>query len=337
MIAEVAVWGGRKVITEWLGAIEIHENPARASHAHHWHVFIRFTLRLDIDDHRRYKKFDIILPDCTVAHPDIEMVRQGAADRVRVLSYVSKHQGGENPQLYGKLHEPIPCFAQMYKRIAEGEAQAGDNNTAAAEMPRAETWGDAMNRCVTLAECEMVLRLDYANIFYLHWQQIKRNLGPRFKPTFDHRHTLAEFTMTLRHFGVADWTAKPIVVTGPSGVGKTNWAAAHAKNPLIIKNIEDVRVFDPSVHDLLILDDVNFRQRSAEWAIALLDFYFDRTVAARYTDVRIPRLTPMIFTTNWPMNDTQTSIFPRGENDHQQDAIDRRFTIVRVTTSLFVI
>jgi hypothetical protein len=50
MIDEVAVWNGRKVVMEWLGAIAIHENPARATHAHHWHVYIRFTTRLDIND-----------------------------------------------------------------------------------------------------------------------------------------------------------------------------------------------------------------------------------------------------------------------------------------------
>ena len=106
-------------------------------------------------------------------------------------------------------------------------------------------------------------------------------------------------------------------------------------NPLFIKNIEDARDFEPGVHDLLILDDVNFRQRSAEWAIALLVFQVDRSVDARYTPVRIPRKTPMIFTTNFPMNEVMTSIFLRGENPQQQHAIDRRFTIVRVATSLF--
>ena len=125
---------------------------------------------------------------------------------VRTLAYVAKQQGGENRHLYGKMIEPIPSFAQMYRRNAEGDAQADDNHTAAAEIPRAETWGDAMNRCVTLAECEMVLRLDDSNVFYMHWQQIRRNLYPRFRLEFDHRHTLAEFTMTLRDFDVADWT-----------------------------------------------------------------------------------------------------------------------------------
>jgi hypothetical protein len=103
----------------------------------------------------------------------------------------------------------------------------------------------------------------------------------------------------------------------------------------MIKNIEDARDYEPGFHDLLIFDDVNFRSRSAEWAIALLDFNIERTVDARYAPVRIPRCAPMIFTTNYPMNDWQTSIFPRGENAQQQLAIDRRFTTVRVATSLF--
>jgi hypothetical protein len=36
------------------------------------------------------------------------------------------------------------------------------------------------------------------------------------------------------------------------------------------------------------------------------------------------------FTTNYPMDDYQTSIFPRGENAPQQFAIERRFTTIRV-------
>lgn len=335
MIDEVAVWNGRKQLMEWLGAIEIHENPARATHDHHWHVYIRFTSRLDVGDHRHYKKFDIELADGSVAHPDIEQVWQGATDRVRTLAYVAKQQGGENRHLYGAMIEPIPSFAQMYRRNEEGDAHADANNTTATVKLRSEKWGDALNRCVTLAECENMLRLDYSNVFYMHWHQIKKNLAPRFRPTFDHQHTLAEFTKTLRDFNVADWTAKPIVVTGPSNVGKTTWVAAHATNPLLIKNIEDARDFEPGFHDLLLFDDVNFRVRSAEWAIALLDFHVDRTVDARYAPVRIPRKTPMIFTTNYPMNEVMTSIFPPGGNPQQQHAIDRRFTIVRVATSLF--
>ena len=338
MLAAVEVWAGRKAIMEWLGAIEIHENPARESHNHHWHMYIRFTSRLDISDRRRYGRFDITLADNTVAHPDIRLVNQGATDRMRTLTYVAKQQGGENPKVYGRMFEPIPCFAQMYRTNAEGDAQADDNNMAAAEIPRAVSWGDAMNRCATLAACEIVLRLDYSNIYYMHWQQIKKNLSPRFRLPFDHRHSLAEFTTTLRDFDVGDWKrAGPIVVTGPSGIGKTTWVAAHARNPLIVKSIEDARDFEPGVHDLLILDDVNFRQsRSAEWAIALLDFHIERTVDARYSPVRIPRMTPMIFTTNYTMDDPQTSIFPRGENAQQQLAIERRFTTVRVATSLFI-
>jgi Tfp pilus assembly pilus retraction ATPase PilT len=42
--------------------------------------------------------------------------------------------------------------------------------------------------------------------------------------------------MTLRDVDVVgDWTAGPIVVTGPTGIGKTTWVAAHDKNLLIIK------------------------------------------------------------------------------------------------------
>ena len=84
--------GREKSDYEWLGAIEIHENPARESHNHHWHMYIRFTSRLDISDRRHYGRFDITLADNTVAHPDIRLVNQGATDRMRTLTYVAKQQ-----------------------------------------------------------------------------------------------------------------------------------------------------------------------------------------------------------------------------------------------------
>jgi hypothetical protein len=202
MLGQVEVWGGRKEILEWLGAIEIHRDPAQETHDHHWHVYIRFASRLDINDHRHYKKFDIKLADNTVAHPDIALVKQGASDRVRVLQYVAKQQDGEHPQLYGRMLEPIPCFAENYRLNAEGDAQADDNNTGAAKNKRAASWGDDLNQCSNMAECERMLRLDHANIFYMHWKQIAKNLQRRFRLTFVHRHTLGEFTMTLREFDV---------------------------------------------------------------------------------------------------------------------------------------
>jgi hypothetical protein len=104
----------------------------------------------------------------------------------------------------------------------------------------------------------------------------------------------------------------------------------------VVKNIEDVRDFEQGFHDLLILDDVNFKTRTPEWDISLLDFEHERTVDARYSPVTIPCNVPMIFTTNYPMNDWWTSIFPKGNNAAQQDAIDRRFKKVRVVTSLFI-
>jgi hypothetical protein len=342
MIAAVEAWGtevgvgrGKKGILEWLGAIEIHEQPARQSHDHHWHVYLHFESRVDITDPRRYKQFDIKLADNTVAHPHIRKVNPGAADRYATLQYVAKQQDGDHPKLYGRMVDPVPCFAENYQLHAEGDAQADDNPTPVAKKPRAATWGDDLNECSTKAECERMLRLNHATVYYMHWSQISKNLDRRFRPTFPHRHTLEEFTMTLRDFNV-DWMAGPIVVTGATGLGKTTWVAAHARNPLVIKNIEDARDYEQGFHDLLILDDVNFKTSKPEWAISLLDFDLNRTVDARYSPVRIPSNVPMIFTTNYPMNNLWSSIFPQGNNADQQEAIDRRFKIVRVATSLFI-
>ena len=339
MFRAVKGWSttGRKRVIEWLGSIEKHANPAVENADHHWHVYVRFESRLDIANHKQYRGFDIELADGTFAHPDIAAVKLGAPDRTESLLYVAKDQGGEEPQLYGCLQEPIPNFAEKYRQDAEAE---DDENTAIAEpapkKPRALTWGDALNLCHTEVECERMLRTDYAKVYYLQWSTVQKHLRMvRFKPTFEHMHTLGEFTVTLQDFGV-DWkTSGPVVVVGPTGIGKTSWVAAHAINPKIVKNIEDVKAHDPGCNDLLIFDDVNFSKRTAEWIIALLDFKIDRTVDARHQPVKIPRWTPMIFTTNFHMNDWQTSIFPPGGNAEQDFAIERRFRTVRIPTSLF--
>jgi len=336
MFRAVKGWAANKGILEWLGCIEEHEHAAVANENYHWHLYVCFETRLDISDHRRYRGFDIKLADGTFAHPDIEMVKSGASQRCDTLKYLAKDQGGEDPQLYGCLREPIPNFAEKYRQDEEVEDENDDTVTESpSKRSRAITWGDALNLCSTKGECEMMLRLDYANVYYSQWASIEKNLTRRFKPTFAHGYALGQYTVTLQDFGVVSWTARPVVVTGPAGFGKTSWVAAHARNPKIVKNIEDVRDFEPGLHDLLIFDDVNFRSESAEWAISLLDFDLERTVQARYTPVKIPPKTPMIFTTNYHMNDWQTSIFPMGGNTQQQVAIERRYDIVRITTSLF--
>jgi hypothetical protein len=126
---EVGVGRGKKGILEWLGAIEIHEQPARQSHKHHWHVYLHFESRVDIADPQRYKQFDIKLADNTVAHPHIRKVHPGATDRYATLQYVAKQQDGEHPKLYGDMLDSVPCFAENYQLHARATMAFPFTNT----------------------------------------------------------------------------------------------------------------------------------------------------------------------------------------------------------------
>ena len=66
-----------------------------------------------------------------------------------------------------------------------------------------------------------------------------------------------------------DWDI--LHVHGPTGVGKTKWAVAQFKNPLLIKPFKCVgglekikRQFDPKMHDGIVCDEANLRFMSRE-------------------------------------------------------------------------
>ena len=125
-------------------------------------------------------------------------------------------------------------------------------------------------------------------------------------------------------------TGKSIIVHGTSGTGKTCYAMAHFKNPLVTSHIDDLKRFNAELHDGIIFDDMSFSHWPREACIHLLDYDFPRSINVKHSVVTIPAKTPKIFTHNY---EDPMAIFPA---EHRADmALKRRVRhTIYVTGSL---
>lgn len=133
---------------------------------------------------------------------------------------------------------------------------------------------------------------------------------------------------------------KPVLLHGPSGTGKTGFALAHFKNPLLVSHADDLGRLDPSEHDGIVFDDMSFTHYPAESVIHLLDIEMDRSVNCRYICGELPKGMPRIFTHN------SGGIFEGPDDDRngkrpylmeQRAAIKRRYNRVEVLQDLRII
>lgn len=139
-------------------------------------------------------------------------------------------------------------------------------------------------------------------------------------------------------FALEDFTQDPlnldevaVLLTGPAGAGKTQFAMAHFEAPCLISEIDDLRdKFNPELHDGLVFDDMSFTHWPPESVIHLLDMEEDRSIRVRYRNVTIPAYTKRIFCHNGEPCD----VFPLGKTRQQQDAIERRYEHVKLTGSI---
>jgi len=95
---------------------------------------------------------------------------------------------------------------------------------------------------------------------------------------------------------IEDWKTS-YIIWGDAGIGKTEFAKAHFKNPLFVCNMDDLKDFSED-HDGIIFDDMDFKHIPREAQIHILDVDNPRTIKCRYENAVIPAGTKKIFTTN---------------------------------------
>ncbi len=111
---------------------------------------------------------------------------------------------------------------------------------------------------------------------------------------------------------ITDWS-KSIVLHGTAGIGKTQYALAHFKAPLLVSDREDLGKFNKKKHDSIVFDDMSFTDWTRDEQVFLVENELPKTFNIKFGSARIPGRTKKIFTTN------MQNIFIIGDA-----AIDRR-------------
>lgn len=99
-----------------------------------------------------------------------------------------------------------------------------------------------------------------------------------------------------------DWS-RCLLLCGPPDIGKTEWAAAHFSNPLLVSQLDQLLDYDKDRHDGIIFDDIDFRStdkvNNRTLQICLTDNSMPRGIpGVRYRTPVIPKGTKKIFTCN---------------------------------------
>lgn len=118
---------------------------------------------------------------------------------------------------------------------------------------------------------------------------------------------------------------KTILIWGPKGTGKTEYAKAQFKNPLLVSHIDDLKGLSRD-NDGIVFDDVSFTHWPRTAAIHLCDMENPRSINVKYGTVTIPMGTKRIITSNEP--------WPFPVDDH--GAIKRRVEIIPCPGRIFV-
>ncbi len=110
-------------------------------------------------------------------------------------------------------------------------------------------------------------------------------------------HTPAFQLTSFKWPPITDWSNSH-VFWGLPGIGKTEFALAHFKAPLVVSHPDDLRQFDQTVHDGIVFDDMEFDYQPKSANINITDQTLPRSIHCRYTTALIPAHTHKIFTTN---------------------------------------
>lgn len=128
-----------------------------------------------------------------------------------------------------------------------------------------------------------------------------------------------------------DVSSSAILLSGPSGFGKTEFADAHfGSKLLVVRHVDDMKKYDAEKHRGMCFHDMDFSHWPITSVIALLDFNKECSLHARYVNVTKPASVPMIFTYN------HANPFYTGDaNLAQQSAVDRRVVKYSIESRLY--
>jgi len=170
-----------------------------------------------------------------------------------------------------------------------------------------------------------ILKRELPYDFLRFGESMERNLKRSKSQTFVPTHALATFNRAPLVFN-----RKSVLLWGPSNTGKTSYALAHFKAPLLVSHIDVLKSLSPD-NDGIVFDDMAFKHWPVEAVIHLLDYDLPRDINVRYGTVNIPKEVLKIFTHN-----TENPFYdPDTIEVEQKAAIERRFERIHVLKGLY--
>jgi len=128
------------------------------------------------------------------------------------------------------------------------------------------------------------------------WQHCHANFPSTIYPDTPKNDTMYQ---SLKEFNWVDDSSKSLVLLGPAGCGKTNWAKKYALKPaLFVSHLDRLKDLKIGYHKSIIFDDVDFKHLPRTSQIHLVDRENPRDIHIRYRVAHIPQGIQKIFTCN---------------------------------------
>lgn len=153
----------------------------------------------------------------------------------------------------------------------------------------------------------------YSEVCVRHGRQLDYWQKMLHVPIAKNKYTLEDFP---DHRPITDWSTVWIMY-GRSNIGKTCFAKAHFKSPLLVRGIDQLADLDyPKTHDGIVFDDCRAHKWTRERQIHITDMEDDSGIRILYMCKVIPAGCPRIFTTNMDGNkyfgeDTDAAVMRR--------------------------
>ena len=178
----------------------------------------------------------------------------------------------------------------------------------------------------TLKAAMDIIKENSARDYCLYGEAIERNLKRARVEEFTHSFSLTQFVHPPLNLD------KPVLLWGPTDTGKTSFALAHFKNPLLVRHMDRLKQLTGD-HDGVVFDDMSWKHCPIESIIHLLDYENQSDIHARYNTITLPKGIKRIFThnSNNPFYELSATTHP-----DQVEAIERRYVAIHILKKLFV-
>lgn len=151
-------------------------------------------------------------------------------------------------------------------------------------------------------------------------------INNKFDNTFVHDYTPEMFNRNLIRLD----DCLTHIFYGPTNMGKTAFALAHFKNPVLISDRSDFGKVDPLTTDGIVIDDIHFKRWNPSNVLHLVDVKYNRTINIKYGSAFLKKGLKRIIT----INDI-SDFWPIDCNEATNEAINRRIKLHYFSNPLY--